>query len=453
MASVVSIQAQLNNRADTQKLYTVLSQFNLFNNPLKHYARKMKVKRIIPSCLSNPIEYIIIPAHLVHMPITGGTSGTSGTSGIDIKPRKKMKMRITEISNDIEPETAKPTEEETNIIIFKPNEYEKLKNTKYSVSELRTLCRYYGVKISGTKNEITTRIYNHLIQSYFIVKIQRIFRQFISSKYRKICGPGYLHAKECVNDVDFYTFDRLADINPIELFTYRDSDDKIYGFHIASIYHLIISSYPTILNPYNRKVIPASIINNLYEKLIYGSLLGFRVSIKLDDANNDANDANDATDINGGVNTSLVAPSIGLSRERQEELFVVDLFQHINTLGNYSDSEWFNTLQRDELIRFIRNLHDIWYYRANLSQEMKERICPPFGNPFVIQQAHVNMNIITLLSESEVRTLCVSVIDKMTRRGLTREDQCLGAFYVLATLTIVNQNARNALPWLYEAVI
>ena len=450
MASVVSIQAQLNNRADTQKLYTVLSQFNLFNNPLKHYARKMKVKRIIPSCSSNPIEYIIIPAHLVHMPITGGTSGTSG---IDIKPRKKMKMRITEISNDIEPETAKPTEEETNIIIFKPNEYEKLKNTKYSVSELRTLCRYYGVKISGTKNEITTRLYNHLIQSFFIVKIQRIVRQFISSKYRKICGPGYLHTKDCVNDVDFYTFDRLADINPTELFTYRDSDDKIYGFHIASIYHLIISSYPTILNPYNRKVIPASIINNLYEKLIYGSLLGFRVSIKLDDANNDANDANDATDINGGVNTSLVAPSSGLSRERQEELFVVDLFQHINTLGNYSDSEWFNTLQRDELIRFIRNLHDIWYYRANLSQEMKERICPPFGNPFVIQQAHVNMNIITLLSESEVRTLCVSVIDKMTRRGLTREDQCLGAFYVLATLTIVNQNARNALPWLYEAVI
>jgi hypothetical protein len=65
----------------------------------------------------------------------------------------------------------------------------------------------------------------------------------------------------------------------------------------------------------------------------------------------------------------------------------------------------------------------------------------------------VNMNVITLLSESEVRTLCVSVIDKMTRRGLTREDQCLGAFYVLATLTIVNQNARNALPWLYEAVL
>ncbi|NBO72178.1 MAG: hypothetical protein EBU66_16775 [Bacteroidetes bacterium] len=452
MASVIAIQAQLNNRAETQKLYIVLSQFNMFNNPLKHYARKMKVKRIIPSCPSNPIEHIIIPAHLINTTIAGSIAGSIGGSGTSdgIKPRKKMK--ITEMSNDAEPEspkTAKPTEEETNIIIFKPNEYEKIKNTKYSVVELRTLCKFYGVKKSGTKQEMTTRLYTHLLQSHFIVRIQRIFRKYISMKYRKLCGPGYLHTADCINDTDFYTFDRLADINPTELFTYRDIDDKIYGFHIASIYHLIISSYPTILNPYNRKVITANIINKLYEKLIYGSLLGFRVSIKLDDSNNDEN---------GATNTDVVNPSGGgggggMSRERQEELFVVDLFQHINTLGNYSDSEWFNTLQREELIRFIRNLHDIWNYRANLSQDTKERICPPVGNPFVIQHAHVNMNIITLLSDAEIRTLCVSVIDKMTRRGITREDQCLGAFYVLATLTIVNQNARNALPWLYEAVI
>jgi hypothetical protein len=47
----------------------------------------------------------------------------------------------------------------------------------------------------------------------------------------------------------------------------------------------------------------------------------------------------------------------------------------------------------------------------------------------------------------------VSIINNIVKRGVTREDQCLGAFYVLATLTIVNQNARNALPWLYEAVL
>jgi hypothetical protein len=162
----------------------------------------------------------------------------------------------------------------------------------------------------------------------------------------------------------------------------------------------------------------------------------------------DNNSDKDEESANGGAATTT-----GLSREKQEELFIVDLFQHINTLGNYSDSEWFIALQREELIRFIRNLHDIWYYRANLSQEVKERICPPHGNPFVLHNSHVNMNILTLLTFSEIRTICVSIIERITSRGISQEDQCLGAFYVLATLTIVNQDARNALPWLYEAVV
>jgi hypothetical protein len=247
----------------------------------------------------------------------------------------------------------------------------------------------------------------------------------------------------------------------MELFTYRDNDDKIYGFHIASIFHLIISSYPNITNPYNRSVIPPGVIKNIYEKLIYGSLLGFRVSVKLDDDDNHNNDDDDDNgngngNGNGDGDTAGAAVSgggVGLTREKQEELFIVDLFQHINTLGNYSDSEWFIALQRAELIRFIRNIHDIWYYRANLTQEMKERICPPNGNPFVLHNAHVNLNVLTLLTDPEIRTICVSIIDRMVRRGVSREDQCLGAFYVLATLTIVNQDARNAMPWLYEAVL
>ena len=380
-----------------------------------------------------------------------------------------MKLTSDSTQNENESESPKvnniaPEEETaTNIIIFKPGEHEKMKHVKYTLADLRMLCSHYGVKKSGTKPELTQRIYTFLKQTYYIVRLQRMFRSFISNKYRTLCGPGYLHTSECVNDTDFYTFDKLSKIRPMELFTYRDNDDKIYGFHIASIFHLIISSYPNITNPYNRSVIPPGVIKNIYEKLIYGSLLGFRVSVKLDDDDNHNNNDDDDNgngngngDGNGDTHTAGAAVSgggIGLTREKQEELFIVDLFQHINTLGNYSDSEWFIALQRAELIRFIRNIHDIWYYRANLTQEMKERICPPNGNPFVLHNAHVNLNVLTLLTDPEIRTICVSIIDRMVRRGVSREDQCLGAFYVLATLTIVNQDARNAMPWLYEAVL
>ena len=436
----------LNNRAETQKLYTTLLQFSLYDNPHKYYARKIKLKRMpqtlqtLSSGSSGSTEYIIASSY------SSQTTSVSNTQNDAIRTRKKMKLTST-TETDGEPESPKSSkveeELESNVIIYKPTEHEKMKNTKYSLAELRTLCRHYGIKKSGTKPELSQRIYNYLKQSYYIVRIQRIFRTFVSQKYRVLCGPGYLHTSQCVNDTDFYTFDKLSIIKPTELFTYRDSDDKIYGFHIASFFHLIMSSYPNITNPYNRKMIPALVIRNLYEKLIYGSLLGFRVSVKLDDSEEEEEEPIVNTTISSG----------GLSREKQEELFIVDLFQHINTLGNYSDSEWFIVLQREELIRFIRHIHDIWYYRANLTQEMKERISPPNGNPFVLHNAHINLNIIALLTAAELRTICVSVIERMTRRGISREDQCLGAFYVLATLTIVNQDARNALPWLYEAVL
>jgi len=457
--SVAPITNNTSNRIETQKLYMTLLQFSLYDNPYKYYSRKIKLKKVPPlqsshsgsgSGSSGPIEYVIASMYPTNTPVSASQSD-------NIKTRKKMKLTssasaATDKEQEGEPESPKPSkntssqleeEQETNVIIFKPVEHEKMKNTKYTLTELRTLCTHYGIKKSGTKPELTQRIYTHLKQSYYIVRIQRNFRNFISSKYRKLCGPGYLHTTRCVNDTDFYTFDKLSEMKPTEIFTYRDNDDKIYGFHAASIFHLIISSYPNITNPYNRKLIPAGIINSLYEKLIYGSLLGFRVSVKLDDPDEEEQP----------LTVGSLTTSSGLSREKQEELFIVDLFQHINTLGNYSDSEWFIALQRAELIRFVRNVHDIWYYRANLSQEIKERICPPSGNPFVLNNAHVNLNVLTLLTDPEIRTICVSIIERMVRRGVSREDQCLGAFYVLATLTIVSQDARNALPWLYEAVM
>jgi hypothetical protein len=462
--SIASVTNNTTNRVETQKLYMTLLQFTLYDNPNKYYSRKLKLKKVQslhsgqghggPG--SGPTEYIITSSQPTNSSIP--TLHPDGT-GTGTKPRKKMKLTLAvsavpEKEQEGEPESPKPSknqsiieeEPETNVIIFKPVEHEKMKNTKYTLAELRTLCSHYGIKKSGTKPELTHRIYTHLKQSYYIVRIQRNFRNFISSKYRSLCGPGYLRSSLCVNDTDFYTFDKLSEIKPTELFTYRDNDDKVYGFHIASIFHLIISSYPNISNPYNRQLIPSKIIKNLYEKLIYGSLLGFRVSVKLDDQ-----DEEEQPTVAGSATTER--SSGGLSREKQEELFIVDLFQHINTLGNYSDSEWFIALQRAELIRFIRNVHDIWYYRANLSQDMKERICPPNGNPFVLNNTHVNLNVLTLLTDPEIRTICVSIIERMVRRGVSREDQCLGAFYVLATLTIVSQDARNALPWLYEAVM
>lgn len=481
MSSALMNENSNNNRQETQKLYTLLLPYSIYDNPYKQYSRKVKLKKKSVVSQTNYAtaagsagsaamsEFMIFSPYWILSIHHTNSSNNDNNETTGVKTRKKMKITSASSMNEIcehdipKSNTSFEDDTPTNIIILKPSEYEKITYSKYSLADLRSLCAHYSIKKSGTKTDLTQRIYTFLKQTYFIRRIQRNFKDFLSRKYRKLSGPGYLQSTKCVNDTDFYTFDKISEIKPMQLFTYLDSDNKIYGFHIASIFHLIVTSYPTITNPYNRNIMSSSIIKNLYEKLIYGSLIGFRVSIKLDDDDNDNDNDNDNESLfnsnlaNDMSSSSFVRSGSGgsqvLTREKQEELFIVDLFQHINTLGNYSDSEWFIVLQRDELIRFIRHIHDIWYYRANLTQEMKERISPPNGNPFVLHNAHVNLNVITLLTAAELRTICVSIIERMTRRGANREDQCLGAFYVLATLTIVNQDARNALPWLYEAVL
>jgi hypothetical protein len=406
--------------SDLSKMYLCLSRFNVDDNTESVYYRQPK-KNI--SSVKNTIS---IRRKLKQLQTTQPTTLIPLTTDAIVSP--KSPNHEADHQSQMQEDEIQPT----NIVILKITEYDKIKTGKYSLNDLRILCGHYALKKSGSKPELISRIYIHLKQSCLIVKIQRKFRNYIAMQYRNLNGPAFLKPKICVNDTDFYTFDKLVDIDPHKLFSFKDVDGKIYGFHIASIYNLIISSFPEITNPYNRNIIPLHVIENVYDKLIYGTLLNIKVSIKLDQDD----------DVPGKI-----------SPEKQEELFIVGLFQHINTLGNYSDSDWFTSLRRNDYVRFVRNIYDIWNYRANLTQEVKERICPPTGNPFMMNNTYININIVNLFTEGELRTVCASIIERMIMRGLNREDQCLGAFYVLATLTIVNQDARNALPWLYEAVL
>jgi len=40
----------------------------------------------------------------------------------------------------------------------------------------------------------------------------------------------------------------------------------------------------------------------------------------------------------------------------------------------------------------------------------------------------------------------------MVKSGHTNDNRSLGAYYVLAALTLVSDEARNSLPWLYQSV-
>jgi hypothetical protein len=100
----------------------------------------------------------------------------------------------------------------------------------------------------------------------------------------------------------------------------------------------------------------------------------------------------------------------------------------------------------------MSELQDIWDYRAQLTNTMKITICPPLGKPFI----HVPLHIMITTSPVDIQLLrnyCYLVMDELINKAVSVEHQSLGAYYILCALTLVNSDAAEALPWLYQSVL
>lgn len=312
---------------------------------------------------------------------------------------------------------------EEAFVIPKFHEYQKLKQCNYKVKFLKEICRHYKQKVSGNKHELVVRMYNHLRLSSSLVKIQRVWKKYLLNLYNTLRGPGKFDRKLCVNETDFYTMEDIADVPYSQLYTYRDETGQIYAFEITSLFNLFKKGTAHTTNPYNRMPFPSHVRDDLKRILRICKIFG-------DD-----------------IDVSIEEPEV-VPVTKQLELRAIGLFHDIDTLGNYTDSGWFNNLDRIMLIRFIRELADIWHYRAQLSHQVKRDICPPVGNPF----GSLNMRALPVYPEDHVKRIALNIIESMIKQGATESSRTLGANYVLCALTLVCPQAAESLPWLYQSV-
>jgi hypothetical protein len=135
-------------------------------------------------------------------------------------------------------------------------------------------------------------------------------------------------------------------------------------------------------------------------------------------------------------------------REKPINERINHLFTEIDGLGNYTSSMWFINLDIRNYVRLYRSLYDIWYFRSNLSREVRNYICPN-QNPFddIFPRSSYNE-----LSLSQIQMACLTAIENIVYLGINDDYRKIGTFHVLTALTIVSTEARHAMPWLYESV-
>jgi hypothetical protein len=303
--------------------------------------------------------------------------------------------------------------------------YRELTKYNYNVTQLKSFAKHYKLKLSGNKSELLIRVYSYLHFSSFIIKIQKNFRRLLVRKYKALHGPASTNRKLCNNSYDFITMEPVDEINFHQFLSYKDEDGFVYGFDITSLHNLYFKSSKEMRNPYNRNLFSDSIVKVIKSMLRLSKILKIHINLHFED------------DLKN------------VSSEKAIELRALALFQTIDSLGNYSNPQWFLSLNRNQLIKFVRELSDIWNYRAQLSQETKRSICPPNGDPFrnlSMPYVHTEVNMIN------VKKVVLEVLEKLVNSGSDKDSKSLGAYYVLGGLTLVNQEAATSLPWLFQSV-
>lgn len=373
--------------------------------------------------------------------------------------QNKLFDNYNTISKNFRNKRIKVKEEDFSILEY--NEYNLLLEKNYNMNQLKKMCKYYKQKVSGNKREKIFLLFNFLKYSKYASKIQRMVRKHIVQKvlffktYPKD-NKFYENLKNVVNETDCLTLEHINKINFEELIIIKNGSKKIwtqeedgtwkknpgkiynYAFKISSLYSMMKEGKKNddgtfyFNHPYTReKILYRPLKTHILKLRKIQRKLGYNVSLEFkDDTEKDI-----------------------LTETKKLELRTISIFQKIDEFGHITNYKWFFELTNTRLTRYIKEMVDIWEYRAQLNVETKRKICPPLGKPFV-SLPNNTINITQLFMEREpnyVKKKILDIMEILIKRGIDHHSRSLGVFYVLGALTTVSQDAANALPWLYES--
>ena len=314
-------------------------------------------------------------------------------------------------------------------VVLKSEEYSKLFDYNYKRDQLKTMARVCNIRLQGTVPVLLARLYSHMHLSSFSTKIQALCRGHLQRVCNRLRGAGFMNREICCNGSDFLTGDDMKDIPSNQFFSYRSSDNNVYGFDVISLYNLKRTTRvdSAVKNPYTR----APIHNSVFIRLRRLIVLAKRCN-------------------NTCVEVSVKDEAMDVSAVPTVKDRVFRLFTAIDVHGHYTTMSWFTSLDKEGLIKLVRELADIWQYRASLDDATRALICPV--NPFPC----IKRLIMRLKSETDmevIRGLVLGPLEAVVCTGITESYRSLGAIYVLQWFTLVDLSARTSMPCLYESVV
>jgi hypothetical protein len=341
----------------------------------------------------------------------------------------------------------------------------------YKLYELKPICKFYKLNVSGKKKEITDRLNNFFINTKHSILIQTWWRKYIVLLSYKLRGPALKNRSICTNDVDFSTLDPINTIENNSFFSYTGEDNFTYGFDFSSLIELFNREHDPF-NPFNRKKFSKQVINNVI-KLYNITNIIFDTNNRDTTTNFDLHNMiipDNYSEMGLGMpyfrpvpynrtlltNNSKKMKYINICGIRIDNIDrrIANIFYTFDSYDNYTSSDWFYGLSFTKLVSLYKQIYEIWHSRVAVILNIdKRKICCLF-DPFQI--IHRRSIIYSRENHDDcvhvMRILAITVMENMIYQSIDEEYSKIGALHCLTALTVVSSHARIAMPWLYESI-
>lgn len=259
-----------------------------------------------------------------------------------------------------------------------------------------------------------------------------IWRAFVQ-RANRLRGKGAYHRDQCTNREDMFLFDDLTDIHPVDFYSVTDTAGFTYGFHIDTMYQYIsktigitsptaTSSFRTdlFINPYTKVVFGRKVYNDFKRLYAYYRLLTKERAIVKD-------------------------PPVVMTPQQKVYHTVCRVFQKMDELNNYTNTDWFMELNRTKLIKFVLELRELFEYRMDLPFARRLQIVST-GRILTLPFTRYNA-----MNDSDLRLYILGECEKLVSEGHTKDDRYLGSLVILTALTELVPKCAEAYPWLLQA--
>ena len=295
----------------------------------------------------------------------------------------------------------------SNSLIIKTLKQFKLVNTTADENKKRLINLFFMIDM-GKK---------HLNKLIFL---QDYIMYYLKKNKKATQGPGYINRNLCNNTNDFYSFDNLNEIDEKYFFSYKCSDNFIYGFHIESFIELINNSNsPT--NPYNRNLISQSVKTKAKQ-----------IWINLKKKNKCSKEIRQiiSNDIRIRVKTKIIS-----------------VLQKMDLFGYQTNINWVYNLTLNKSKLLYRQLLNYWHYKAGFTNETRLNIYPNENTEPLFSDS-ISRKITRVINKYIVMDITMDIINKLISSGPNDDDKNKGCIMVLMAISEVSRECAESNSWL-----